>query len=306
MQYEDELSTSYHHICKMQRGYKKLKYAQHLQKKAYDEILLSMGASKTKHNGNKLKRGREEAEGVSDDELSRPNLPTILSSKGLPHDQRVRFARTLTAQQSDTSTSFGSKSNGDRNSMKTTILPIPVASNTSSTYSKVISYEEPVGILLSEGVCPPSSNSDDSNGYGAYHQYAYGNYGDAGDNGDYANYNYNAADCPISILNTPPTTSTTSALSNPPKPTSTPQHPVRQDRCIEVVRNRTDRAALPGHTCAECEAFYHAMVQQGIVTEENKKMFLQSCSRHKARWTPPSTPEGYWDLSLHTPKEWKK
>ena len=36
-----------------------------------------------------------------------------------------------------------------------------------------------------------------------------------------------------------------------------------------------------------------------------RREVLQSCSRHKARWTPPSTPEGFWSLTLHTPEDWR-
>lgn len=89
-----------------------------------------------------------------------------------------------------------------------------------------------------------------------------------------------------------------------PRP-ETSSHPAAQRPCIEVVRNREQRAALPGFSCFECERFYRTMMEQGIINEENKKDFLQSCSRHKARWTPPSTPDGFWDLAVNTPPEWK-
>jgi hypothetical protein len=74
---------------------------------------------------------------------------------------------------------------------------------------------------------------------------------------------------------------------------------------VDVVRNKAAREALPGHTCRECAAFYEAMVEQGIVTEDNRSMFLQSCSRHKAQWAIPDTPESFWDISVNTPAAWK-
>jgi hypothetical protein len=76
-------------------------------------------------------------------------------------------------------------------------------------------------------------------------------------------------------------------------------------KCVDVVRNKSSRDALPGHTCDECEAFYSAMVQQGVFSADSKKARLQECSRHKSKWTPPTTPEGFWDLTVHTPEEWK-
>ena len=40
-------------------------------------------------------------------------------------------------------------------------------------------------------------------------------------------------------------------------------------------------------------------------TLQLKREVLQSCSRHKAKWTPPATPEGFWNLTLETPDDWK-
>ena len=42
--------------------------------------------------------------------------------------------------------------------------------------------------------------------------------------------------------------------------------------------------------------FTQAMVQQGIWKEEDMSQHLKACSRHRARWTPPSTPDGFWDI----------
>eukprot|EP01039_Chlorochromonas_danica_P000313 gene313-335_t len=100
-------------------------------------------------------------------------------------------------------------------------------------------------------------------------------------------------------------TSSSTAKAVRPDPAKASRRPSFQNKCIEVVRNREERAAMPGFACTECEQFYKTMLEQGIITDENRGDFLQSCSRHKARWTPPSTPEGFWDLSLHTPAGWK-
>jgi hypothetical protein len=77
-------------------------------------------------------------------------------------------------------------------------------------------------------------------------------------------------------------------------------------KMVEVIRNKAERDALRGFQCEECAAFYNAQIQQGILDPSNIKDFLQYCSRHKAKYTPPSTPEGFWDLTLRTPDEWKK
>ena len=76
-------------------------------------------------------------------------------------------------------------------------------------------------------------------------------------------------------------------------------------RCVEVVRKRSEREALRGHQCSECAAYYTALMQQGIVSEENMEEMLRQCSRHKARWSPPRTPEGFWDLTVRTPEKWE-
>jgi len=102
----------------------------------------------------------------------------------------------------------------------------------------------------------------------------------------------NTSSNPIT-LNKPSTTSSTSTASY-----------IR--KCIEVVRNKAARASLPGHECDECKRFYSAMIEQGIFQPGEKLHMLKECSRHKARWTPPSTPEGFWELSLNTPSEWNR
>ncbi|KAJ1440193.1 hypothetical protein B484DRAFT_391440 [Ochromonadaceae sp. CCMP2298] len=51
------------------------------------------------------------------------------------------------------------------------------------------------------------------------------------------------------------------------------------------------------------------MCAQGIYNmddEQVRRDVLQRCSRHKSRYTPPSTPEGYWQLTLNTPDDWKE
>jgi hypothetical protein len=84
---------------------------------------------------------------------------------------------------------------------------------------------------------------------------------------------------------------------------------VTMKKCIETVRGKENRAALPGHTCMECLKFYETMQQQGVYSNfsdsQMRRKVLQSCSRHKAKWSQPSTPEGFWDLSLGTPEDWK-
>jgi hypothetical protein len=55
----------------------------------------------------------------------------------------------------------------------------------------------------------------------------------------------------------------------------------REVKCVEVVRKKSERKALPGHQCTECAAYYEALLQQGMVTETGMEEMLQMCSRHK-------------------------
>ena len=67
-----------------------------------------------------------------------------------------------------------------------------------------------------------------------------------------------------------------------------------------------ERASMPGFFCTQCAAYYKALEDQGIATtDEDRFEMLQRCSRHKARWEPPQTPAGFWDLSVRTPDDWK-
>jgi hypothetical protein len=78
-------------------------------------------------------------------------------------------------------------------------------------------------------------------------------------------------------------------------------------RCIDVVRNKAERAVLPGYSCLQCEKYIAVMREQGLLqSEDDVTEMLQNCSRHKsAAGPPPDTPEGFWDLTVHTPEEWK-
>ncbi|XP_040840726.1 DNA endonuclease RBBP8 [Ochotona curzoniae] len=61
---------------------------------------------------------------------------------------------------------------------------------------------------------------------------------------------------------------------------------------IEVVRKKDERRKLLGHTCKECEIYY-----SDLPPEEREKK-LASCSRHRFRYIPPSTPENFWEVGF--------
>lgn len=75
-----------------------------------------------------------------------------------------------------------------------------------------------------------------------------------------------------------------SRINNPNHTNSFAANKLNKDKFIDVVRSKAARAALPGHECLECSAFYKAMLEQGIFSTERKLEMLQECSRHKSRW----------------------
>ncbi|XP_041924459.1 DNA endonuclease RBBP8 isoform X1 [Alosa sapidissima] len=61
---------------------------------------------------------------------------------------------------------------------------------------------------------------------------------------------------------------------------------------VDVVRKRDERRKLKGHTCKECEIYY------ADLPEEEREKKLASCSRHRFRYIPPSTPENFWEVGF--------
>ncbi|TRY91381.1 hypothetical protein DNTS_013513 [Danionella cerebrum] len=66
----------------------------------------------------------------------------------------------------------------------------------------------------------------------------------------------------------------------------------RSFACVEVVRKKDERRKLKGHYCKECEVYY------AHLPEEEKLKKLSSCSRHRYRYIPPSTPENFWEVGF--------
>ncbi|XP_065114747.1 DNA endonuclease RBBP8 [Paramisgurnus dabryanus] len=62
--------------------------------------------------------------------------------------------------------------------------------------------------------------------------------------------------------------------------------------CVEVVRKKDERRKLKGHYCKECEVYY------AHLPEEEREKKLSSCSRHRYRYIPPSTPENFWEVGF--------
>jgi hypothetical protein len=107
------------------------------------------------------------------------------------------------------------------------------------------------------------------------------------------------------------------AVDIPQTLTEVPQQlPSRQSSfkssCTGITsRSKSERDVMNGHECEECQRYYRIMEQQGLIitTPTNLECglteTLRRCSRHKSHWSPPCTPEGFWDLTIRTPDDWK-
>lgn len=71
---------------------------------------------------------------------------------------------------------------------------------------------------------------------------------------------------------------------------------------VEPVRKKSEREKLKGVECKQCERFYDAVLPDR--TDNNEKKFrcehLDGVSRHRYRYVPPLTPEGYWNIGFES------
>lgn len=68
----------------------------------------------------------------------------------------------------------------------------------------------------------------------------------------------------------------------------------KQEKFEEVIRKKSERANLTGRSCEECGRYFKSLEKAGFDISE----MINTCSRHRTKYTPPATPEGYWDLSI--------
>ncbi|CAN6465557.1 unnamed protein product [Victoria cruziana] len=71
-------------------------------------------------------------------------------------------------------------------------------------------------------------------------------------------------------------------------------------RYIEPVRGKGDRQFLNGFECKQCKKFYDA-VRDASGIDSNKKIQCEhhdGVSRHRYRYLPPSTPDGFWNIGF--------
>lgn len=74
---------------------------------------------------------------------------------------------------------------------------------------------------------------------------------------------------------------------------------------IEPVRKKAERENLKGVECLQCKKFYDAVLP-GEDKESNGNRQNLRCehhngiSRHRYRYAPPLTPEGFWNIGFES------
>lgn len=70
---------------------------------------------------------------------------------------------------------------------------------------------------------------------------------------------------------------------------------------IEPVRKKADREVLKGVECNQCKKFYDAVRMEGAeVAGDISCEHHNDVSRHRYRYVPPATPEGFWNIGFDT------
>lgn len=75
---------------------------------------------------------------------------------------------------------------------------------------------------------------------------------------------------------------------------------------VEPVRKKADRENLNGIECKQCKKFYDAVLsdagpKNGEVNRQNIRCeHHDGVSRHRYRYAPPLTPEGFWNIGFDT------
>ncbi|RDX85152.1 Protein gamma response 1, partial [Mucuna pruriens] len=100
------------------------------------------------------------------------------------------------------------------------------------------------------------------------------------------------------------------AKSSPPKKQKQSSITVaggkRSFKYVEPVRKKAERENLKGVECKQCRKFYDAVLPNadGKDADSSKQNFrcehLDGVSRHRYRYVPPMTPEGFWNIGFES------
>jgi hypothetical protein len=115
----------------------------------------------------------------------------------------------------------------------------------------------------------------------------------------------NISDDEIQAIN-----SATQGLNNIPVPKqrrTISVHPSNKGfKYIQPVRKKADRENLKGVECKQCKKFYDAVLPDGRVNGNGMDSTSMRCehhdgvSRHRYRYAPPSTPDGFWNIGFES------
>lgn len=85
------------------------------------------------------------------------------------------------------------------------------------------------------------------------------------------------------------------------KQSSDPSASKKSFKYIEPVRKKAEREKLKGIECKQCKKFYDAVLPSDEGNRQNFRCeHLDGVSRHRYRYAPPMTPEGFWNIGFES------
>lgn len=96
------------------------------------------------------------------------------------------------------------------------------------------------------------------------------------------------------------------ADGGPQKPS--PKAGTSSFKYVEPVRKKSERENLKGVECKQCKKFYDAVLPREGKNADIDKQSIRcehhdGVSRHRYRYAPPSTPEGFWNIGFESETE---
>ncbi|GKV43398.1 hypothetical protein SLEP1_g50690 [Rubroshorea leprosula] len=79
----------------------------------------------------------------------------------------------------------------------------------------------------------------------------------------------------------------------------------RNFKYVEPIRKKSERENLKGFECNQCKKFYDAVLDDGSRNNDSNKHNIrcehhQGVSRHRYKYNPPLTPEGFWNIGFES------
>lgn len=111
----------------------------------------------------------------------------------------------------------------------------------------------------------------------------------------------------VSVGSSDDETQDMNAKSSPQsKQSSVPNANKKSFKYIEPVRKKAEREKLKGIECKQCKKFYDAVLpsDESKDPDSSKQNFrcehLDGVSRHRYKYAPPMTPEGFWNIGFES------